>query len=293
MHRNAPGWFADRDGVGFIRTEEINGRTEWVLLAHDGPGCLTKMWTPFFHFDFNNRKGPNLRLYLDGSPTPALDEGFIALTRGEGSFKPPFGAPTARAGNTYLPIPFAKSCKITLTEKPFYHIINYRAYPAGTAVETFSKEKLQDLSAALATTGKALYEGSPLAARAAQKESLHVPPGDARAIALPPGPAAISCLTLHIPSATNQPAVLRSTVLGAEFDGGRAIWIPVGDLFSSPDSLHPFHTWERTVTAEGTLTLRWLMPYREKAVLRVENHGREPVSLAARIATSDWTWDDR
>ena len=27
---------------------------------------------------------------------------------------------------------------MTMTGKPFYHIINYRAYPAGTAVETFT-----------------------------------------------------------------------------------------------------------------------------------------------------------
>ena len=34
-HRDRPGWFADSDGTGFIRTEEIGGRTEWVILEHE------------------------------------------------------------------------------------------------------------------------------------------------------------------------------------------------------------------------------------------------------------------
>src|SRR5664279_2395353 len=33
--RDAPGWFADSDGTGFIRTEEKDGKTEWVVMEHD------------------------------------------------------------------------------------------------------------------------------------------------------------------------------------------------------------------------------------------------------------------
>ena len=28
--RGGPGWFADSDGIGFIRTEQHDGRTEWA-----------------------------------------------------------------------------------------------------------------------------------------------------------------------------------------------------------------------------------------------------------------------
>ena len=41
--RGGPGWFADSDGVGFIRTEQRDGRTEWVLMEYDGPGCVTRI----------------------------------------------------------------------------------------------------------------------------------------------------------------------------------------------------------------------------------------------------------
>ncbi len=109
VHRDKPGWFADSDGEGFIRTEEINGHTEWVMMEHEGPGAITKMWTPFFNRDFNDRVGPNIRIYLDGSKTPLFDESFIKLVTGKGLVGAPWAEYTARAGNCYLPIPFAKS----------------------------------------------------------------------------------------------------------------------------------------------------------------------------------------
>jgi hypothetical protein len=36
------GWFADEDGLGFLRTEEKNGKREWVVMEHEGPGCLSR-----------------------------------------------------------------------------------------------------------------------------------------------------------------------------------------------------------------------------------------------------------
>ncbi|MCX6225355.1 MAG: hypothetical protein NTV01_11515 [Bacteroidia bacterium] len=67
-----PGWFADSDGVAWIREEQKNGKTEYVVMEHTGPGCITRLWTPFFYYDFNNRKGPDIKIYLDGSDLPRL-----------------------------------------------------------------------------------------------------------------------------------------------------------------------------------------------------------------------------
>ena len=49
------------------------------MMEQTGPGCITKIWTPFFYYDFNNRVGPNVRIYLDGSTTPTYDESLIKL----------------------------------------------------------------------------------------------------------------------------------------------------------------------------------------------------------------------
>ena len=98
-----PGWFADSDGVSWIREELNDGKKEYVIMEHDGPGCITRMWTPFFYYNFNNRVGPNVKIYLNGSKEPVINENFIALLTGKGTIQPPFDGNTARAGVSSAP----------------------------------------------------------------------------------------------------------------------------------------------------------------------------------------------
>ena len=88
--------------MGFIRIETNQTGKEWVLMEHEGPGCITKMWTPFFYYDFHNHVGPNVRIYLDSSAKPVIDEPLVALVRGEGTFRPPLAVATARAGDSLM-----------------------------------------------------------------------------------------------------------------------------------------------------------------------------------------------
>ncbi len=296
-NRNQPdqtvaGWFADSDGLGFIRTESIGNKTEWVIMEHHGPGCLTKFWTPSFYFGFQDRTGPHVRVYLDGEAVPVLDESLIELVTGRGSFRPPFAAPTARAGNCYLPIPFARSCKVTMAARPFYHIISYRAYPPGTQVETFTRTGYEAAAADLAKAGQALT-ALPNVNQGAIQKSAQLQPGEKIGLTLPAGPNAIRQLTVRLPGAASEPASLRSTVLAMTFDGEETVWCPLGDFFCSADSLHPLHTWQRSVTVDGTLVGRWVMPYQAAAEVRVLNLGAQPVQIALQADAANWDWDER
>lgn len=295
-HRDQPdrgtgGWFADSDGLGFIRKEEINGREEWVVMEHRGPGCLTRIWTPFFYYDFNDRVGPNVRIYLDDSPTPVIDESLIRLVRGDGAFASPLATKTARAGDSYVPIPFARSCKVTLTKKAFYNIINYRAYPEGTPVETFTREGYRLARQEIESAGAALLAPPNPNGGDIQKDAT-LKPGQRLSVALPKGPHALRQFTVRLPGAVADPASLRSTVLSMTFDGVESVWTPVGDFFGSADALHPFRTYQRRVTEDGTMVCRWVMPYRKSAVVRVTNFGRSPVTLAMTAEVMPWTWDE-
>ena len=296
-NRNQPdqgtgGWFADSDGIGFIRTETINGQQEWVMMEHEGPGCITKLWTPFFYYNFNDRVGANVRIYLDGEATPVIDESLIKLVCGEGSFAKPLATPTARAGDSYLPIPFAKSCKITMVRKPFYNIINYRAYPAGTPVETFSKAGYTAAAAEVEKAGK-LLTAQPDASKGDIKKSATLQAGEKLEIELPAGSQAVRQLAIRIPAAAATPACLRSTVLAMTCDGEETIWCPLGDFFCSADALHPISTWQRTATSDGTFICRWMMPYRKTAKLQALNLGKTPVEIAVQAETIPWQWDSR
>ena len=290
-NQDTSGWFADSDGVGFIRTETINGRQEWVMMEHQGPGCITKMWTPFFYYDFNDRVGANVRIYLDGSDTPVIDESLITLVLGKGTFAPPFAMPTARAGDSYAPIPFGRGCKVTMVRRPFYFIINYRAYPEGTQVETFTRAGHATAAPDLERAGK-LLTALPTANKGAIRKASRISPGAGLTVKLPGGRKALRQFSLRMPGAVTNPETLRSTVLAMTFDGEETVWCPVGDFFCSADSLHPIHTWQRTVTANGTMLCRWVMPYRQSGQLRILNLGKQPVEINLRADVAPWDWDE-
>ena len=106
-----------------------------------GPGAITKMWAVCFYYGLGDTKGGNLKIYLDGEDEPTIFCNFFELLQGKDFVQPPLAAETRRAGNCYLPIPYAKGCKVTMDKKVFYNIINYRSYPEGTKVRTFSMEE--------------------------------------------------------------------------------------------------------------------------------------------------------
>ena len=290
--RSASGWFADSDGLGFIRTEMARGKKEWVLMEHDGPGCITKIWTPFFYYDFNNRVGPNFRIYLDGSETPAIDESLIRFVRGEGTFGPPFAVKTARAGNSYMPIPFASKCKITMTEKPFYNIINYRAYAAGTKVQSYTQGVYAQERPMLEKISMILTNKATVVAPDQMKYTAVLSPGNSETFNLGDGPAALSQIAIYLPEAVKNPALLRSIVLTASFDRQETVWVPLGDFFCCADALHPYHTFQRTVSADGMMVCRWIMPYRSACEVKLINLGKTAAKLKLHAHTTPWKWDD-
>ncbi|MCY2988065.1 MAG: DUF2961 domain-containing protein, partial [Planctomycetota bacterium] len=290
--KGQPGWFADSDGTGFLRTEVIGERTEWVLMDHSGPGCLTRMWTPFFYRGLNNRAGPNLRIYLDGAQTPVIDENMIRLyTQGMPGVSRPFATVTARSGLFTLPIPFGQSCRITTTAAPFYYIINYRAYAEGTQVETFTPEVLKRATPAIATAGRRLLDAPVPADGHPHQVAGTVPPGEMLILDLPQGAHAVRELVFQAADAT--PSQLRALVVTATFDGEKTVWCPLGDFFCASDELHRFRTWAREVTDAGTMQSRYVMPYRESGQLAVRNLGQQPVELAVAVRVAPWNWDER
>ncbi len=288
--RDQPGWFADSDGVGYVRKEGEGEQAEYVLMEHSGPGCITKMWTPFFYYDFNERRGPNIQIYLDGSPKPVLDESLIELVIGKGSIGAPWAAYSARAGNLYLPIPFAKSARVTMKSKPFYFSINYRAYPEGTRVETFEPSLLKRNAAELTAVARQL---APHRSAGTGLTSVTVAPQGTAMLTLPAGANAVDEFAIDAREAVKDASLLRSVVLSSKFDGTETISCPLGDFFCSADSIHPFDTVNRSVTSEGLMTSRWIMPYRSAGTLRLTNLGNRPVRLAWRAHTRKWNWDAR
>ncbi len=146
------------DSGNFLRVEPGQ---RYVLMESDGPGCIDRMW-----FTYKRPLGQepyDLLVYIDGGDEPAIRMDLDALFSGQ---RAPFVAPlagTCAAATTpgrysYVPIAFAKSCKVVLvpTAAPdvylyrtnslgetiphVYYQITYRRFRPGTKVQPFQWE---------------------------------------------------------------------------------------------------------------------------------------------------------
>jgi len=90
-----------------------------------------------------------------------------------------------------------------------------------------------------------------------------------------------------------KPDVTRRVILKIEFDGKETVWCPIGDFFGSGIGLNPMQGWYRTVAEDGTMTCRWVMPYKTGGKVSLVNLSDDAVDATLEVKTSDWKWDDR
>jgi hypothetical protein len=286
-----PGWFADSDGTGFIRTEENNGQTEWVIMEDNGPGVITKIWAVCFYYELQDTTGANIKFYLDGADEPVINTNFFALVKGQDFVEPPFAGESIRAGNLYLPIAYAKSCKITMDKKSFYNIVNYRKYSPETRIRTFTMNEFKSTAALREKTGRILADPpEPSGKEIIKRKTLTK--GEILQIELPDGPHAIKQIEIKINSADNYLQALRSTVLEGVFDGNATVWCPVGDFFNNVGRTEPYEMWERSVTSDSNMICRWIMPYKKSGMVKFHNMFDQSVDINLRFITGHYCWDN-
>ena len=287
------GWFNNKDHNNFIRVEGNQGRREWVIMDHEAPGVIVRSWMPDKRIAPGGKAPVNtvMRIYLDGADTPVIEGNMLDLFNGTGLIPPPYAHQSLSSAVSFFPIAYAKRCKITLNAAPFFYIFNCREYPAGTPVRTFSKNDLQSESALIQRVGQRLLEPAlPALKPSAQWQGKLAAKAEA-VIPLPPGPGAVRQLTLKLAKQDEQ--ITRSLVLKIEFDGRPSVWCPAGDFFGTGLGLNPFQDWYRTVAADGTMTCRWVMPYRQSGTITLVNLHDQAVEAALDTTTGDWAWDER
>jgi hypothetical protein len=286
-------WFANRDNGQFIRVEDNHGQREWVIMDHQAPGVIVRGWMP------DQRAmplGPSavntlLRIYLDGAETPAIEGHMLDLFNGTGLVPPPLAHKSLSSAVSFLPIAYAKSCKVTLDAAPFYYILTCREYPAGTPIRSFTMSELQAAGPVIERVGKALSAPSETGAGRSVNWKGVIAPGAEILVPLAAGPSAVRTLALKL--ADYDKEATRSLVLKIEFDGRPTVWCPVSEFFGTGIGLNPFQDWFRTVADDGTMTCRWVMPYQHKATVTLINGQKTPVAVSLSAVTGPWAWDDR
>ncbi|TWU51847.1 hypothetical protein Poly59_34420 [Rubripirellula reticaptiva] len=299
------GWFNNKDNNTrdkdkcFVRIEENNGRKEWVLMDHEGPGAIVRTWVPWRgHSDAST--DVKMRIYLDGDDEPVLEGNMLSMFDGSGLFPYPFAHPSLRSAVNFFPIPYAKGCKVTTDQMPFFFQITYREYDESTPIKTFTMEEFESAKELTEKTGKLLLNpgsgtGQEIPESAGPKvlvTSATIDAGGEQSLDLPAGTAAVREVSVKLGS-YQDPNVTRQVVLKIEFDGKETVWCPIGDFFGSGIGLNPVQGWSSTVAEDGAMTCRWVMPYQNSGKVSLLNLSAAPVDAELVVQTGNWNWDDR
>lgn len=304
-----PGWFANGDFNQYIRVEHHQGRTEYVMMDADGPGCIVRFWLTALE-----KKG-TMRFYFDGVAhpeitIPAFDLMQAGFNLGPGLLGPHSSyEPEGKGGNTlYLPLPYQKHCKVTWEYRdtismktPHYYQINYRSYLLGTKVETFRKQLLTAYRPQIDATEKRLWHPSVDSGKGQQLLGFRkdLATGTSSRISLPEMSAgtahAIRSLSIgvHCAGATDsleREKIWRQLVLKIDFDGQQTVYCPLGDFIGSGYGGHRIKSWYRDLTTKKRATARWVMPYQKSAAITLINKSRVSLHLELSVQLSPFNW---
>lgn len=305
---NTPGWYANSDGFGsepipgFLRVLNppgADGVGEYVMAEVSGPGAVVRGWTAAI--------GGEIRVFLDGDEKPVFDgPANVFLSDRYAYYAQKVGLPVEEAGDAfhqndadYFPLPFARSCRVVwkgkVSELHFYHI-QIRKYHPAAPVQTFRPADLKTYSqeirraiAILRSPARSLDEAPVM-----QKISLDlaVGPGEeVQAMSTEKGPGAVRNLALKVEGDELRTA-LRQTLLCIRFDGSPRpqVEAPVGDFFGAAPGINPYETLPMTVSPDGTMSCRFVMPFARSVSLTFDNRGEKPVRIGGEVLLSPYNW---
>ena len=302
------GWFSNSDGFGrepipgflkVLREPGEDGIGSYLLCEVNGPGAIVRTWSA--------RMAGNLHVYLDGPSAPLyLGDAYTFLAGKSDVFLEEAGLDIdcgdafRQQDADYLPIPFNRSLTITwegnLEELHFYHV-EVRLYQEGTRVRSFNPGR--DLGRGeedLLLAAAALLTPPSLPAGTLYERSADLAPGTSWDLeASSAGTSgAITLFTLRI-TAPDMWKALRGTLLQIAFDGAarHQVEAPAGDFFGSGPGVNPFDSLPMSVSEDGTMTCRFVMPFQETALFRFTNRSDEWVHIETSITVSPWEWNDR
>jgi hypothetical protein len=278
-------WDANGDHGQYLRIDEQTG--EGVMAEMNKPGCVFRIWSA-------NPQGM-IRFYLDGDTDPTFEWDFHKLCTGEIE---PFIRPLVykrdpqrfnSASNIYLPIPYAKSCRITAIDPARsganrapdqYYIIDYREFPEDWTIEPFSLPLTSSQKDAVEQTARK-WENSgtldhhPLNRFVTEKAILE--PGESKTLATLDGPSVIHQFRMKLNSMERWAGRKVQIKVFWDDDKEPGILAPFADFFGDPE-LSPYKSYPMGIT-ESFNYCHFPMPFRRSARVVVENDGHEPAEV--------------
>ena len=289
-----PGWFANADASQYIRTENIDDRQEHVMMDADGPGAIVRCWLTTF------KRNGTIRIYFDNEKQASITIPAYDLMKSGLSVGPPLLQPHSsyeakeKGGSTlYLPMPFARHCKITFEDKdtdnqPRYYQVNYRVYNKAVHVKTFTAAQLNAAKGLVDSVNDQLQNPNTILSGKSTLVSKIIGKNNIVSINLPAGPHAVKLLTVQLNSADT---AVDKLMIKIKFDGKQTVNCPLVDFAGSGKGAKPIQSWYRTVTNDGKIYIRWVMPYRQSASIAIVNTGEKATTVTLSAITEGWKWD--
>ncbi len=293
--------------------DRSGGNTDWtnglgidaagdeILLDERGPGCVYRIW--FTGFAASDR----IHVFFDDEPTPRIDATLATFFSGQMA---PFTAPLA--GNaqdssggffSYVPLPFARSLRITATAgSAYYYNIDLHSLPPDATVTSWTG--VEDLSAARELWASAGVDPKPSTDGPATEQTVDLAPDGRQVLFDGDGPSELTSIEMTVPglarasdagtSASGDagafvPNVLDTLWMTMAWDDETtpSVSAPVGSLFGL-GSLRPTASGGLVagMRADDTLYFYFPMPFAKHARVELSNRGSTPVEgMSVRIGS--------
>ena len=261
-------WFANNDGFGFIRTDTIDGRVEKVIFEENHPGVITRIWIT------THSPRSTVRFYFDGHLAPdwiipAYDLhrfGLAALGEGLLNTHTSYEVGVKGGSTLFLPIPYGRSCKITLEEPkgwsgvPRYFQANFRRYSDDVQIETFSVEVAKRASDKIAETSKILTSPICVKGRTTMIDGV-LASGESLSLDLPKGERVVRSIVVRCKDVEDWGEATRRLIVRMSFDGVQTVCVPLSDFVGA--GMGTPEVKSRWLNSDGkeSVSAGWLMPY--------------------------------
>ena len=262
------------DAQNFLAKDGVTA----TLADMTGPGAVVRLWSA-------NPNG-QIKIYIDDAPTPVVDMPFAKLFDGSlPAFAPPLTQTSSGGFYSYLPIPYAKHCRITVDNpQGLYYQVNSLTFAPDTPVRPFALPLTGDNQAALQAAVRAWQ--SPASALSApdarySPRAVTLDAGRTQTVGEYRGPGTVRYLEFVAPKSAD----LRRLVLRGYFDGHPApdIEAPVADFFGSGYGRKPFMSLLLSQNETGTMEARFPMPFARSARFTVENGTDIPLGIVWNV----------
>lgn len=291
-------WYSESDSGNALRVDRVDGRSEWVLAEVRGAGALTRIVVK----SSSVLRDAVLRIRLDGESVPSIEWPLREVARSIVPRLAPYAvwhqAMTAGGAasqgdaeqvsgtiDCVLPIPFERSCVVTLDRRPDLYRIESVSFAEGARVERLTGEWLRATSGSELATLQAdartrLAIGNPAKLSAAAlapggRLERTVEPRDERG-------GVIRTLAIQI-DPMQAGAAVRDLWVECDFDGTGAVRMPLGHFIGLGEHTGPTADAFRRVGPNGAMEFRLPMPFARSARIALVNRGRSSLDCALEV----------